>query len=347
MMQKVNAQQTDSSSIKFSGYLEAYYSYDFNKPVNHIGQPFLYNYNRHNEFNINLSYIKASYLSTKLRGNLALMAGTYSNANLSSEPQTLQHIYEANVGVKLSEHQDWWIDAGILPSHIGFESAAGMDCWTLTRSLPAENSPYFETGARMSYATPDGRWYLAVLLLNGWQRTTRVDGNNTPAFGHQLTFKINSKFLLNSSSFIGNDKPDSVRKMRYFHDLYGQYRWNEKLGITAGFDIGVEQKEKNSSKWNSWYSPVLIVRYAPTTKCAIAGRLEKFRDQNNVIVYQPTSNGADLYGYSLNFDYAIRKNALWRVEGRCLHSRRPSLSKEGLLTNNDFFITTSLAIRFD
>ncbi len=38
-----------------------------------------------------------------------------------------------------------------MPSHIGFESAVGSDCWNLTRSILAENSPYFESGIKLNY----------------------------------------------------------------------------------------------------------------------------------------------------------------------------------------------------
>ena len=38
-------------------------------------------YNRHNEVNLNLGFVKAAYASTKSRANLALMAGTYANDN--------------------------------------------------------------------------------------------------------------------------------------------------------------------------------------------------------------------------------------------------------------------------
>ena len=39
----------------------------------------------------------------------------------------------ANAGYKLSAKKAWWLDIGVLPSHIGFESAVGKDNWTLTR----------------------------------------------------------------------------------------------------------------------------------------------------------------------------------------------------------------------
>jgi len=121
-----------------------------------------------------------------VRANLALMAGTYANANLSAEPGVMRNILEAYAGVKISKSKNLWIDAGIFSSHIGFESAVGKDCWNLTRGILAENSPYYESGVKIGYPSEDGKWFASGLMLNGWQRIQRVEGNNTPAFGHQL-----------------------------------------------------------------------------------------------------------------------------------------------------------------
>ena len=79
------------------------------------------------------------------------MTGNYARYNLSGEPDWAKYIYEANVGFRLSKKQNIWIDAGIMPSHIGFESAISADCWTLTRNILAENSPYYESGVKLGY----------------------------------------------------------------------------------------------------------------------------------------------------------------------------------------------------
>ena len=79
-------------SLKISGYLETYYSYDFNQPENNTRPGFFYSHNRHNEVALNLGLIKANYDNGMVRGNLALMAGTYANANLAGEPGTLKNI---------------------------------------------------------------------------------------------------------------------------------------------------------------------------------------------------------------------------------------------------------------
>ncbi|ANH80809.1 hypothetical protein A8C56_07300 [Niabella ginsenosidivorans] len=340
--------QNDSTaqhSLSISGYADVYYAYDFNKPANHIIAPFLYNYNRHNTFNVNLAMIKASYNRERVRGNIALMAGTYTNDNMTNEKGALKNIYEADAGVKIVKNKNLWIDAGILPSHIGWESAIGKDGPTLTRSIAAENSPYFETGARLSYTTDNGKWYIAALALNGWQRIERPDGNNSIAFGHQVIFKPNASITINSSSFIGNDKPDSIRQMRYFHDLYGQLQLSKHFALTLGLDAGAEQQFKNSDRYNTWYSAVAIAAYT-LNNWNIALRGEYYQDPRGVIIPVATANGFKTWGYSLNVDRRITGNFLWRVEARAFNSKDKLFLQNNQPTYNKFLITSSLAFSF-
>lgn len=340
--------QTDSTkhSIRFSGYIEAYYAFDFGNPDDHNRPWFMYSHNRHNEININLGFLKAVYETKKVRANLALMTGTYANANLASEPGVLKNIYEGNIGVKISKTKNLWIDAGIFASHIGFESAIGKDCWTLTRSIQAENSPYYESGAKISFTSKNEKWFISGLILNGWQRIQRVHDNNTPAFGHQVTYTPSSKMMLNSSSFIGSDTPDSSRQMRYFHNFYGKFQVHKKWGLILGFDIGTQQKNKGSKAYNIWYSPIVIAKFSPTPKLSIAARCEYYSDVNGVIIYAPTPHGFQTFGYSVNLDYALSENLVWRIEGRGLESKDKLFTFNGKPGNSNYFVTTALALSF-
>ncbi|WP_333818959.1 porin [Ohtaekwangia sp.] len=334
------------SPLTISGYLETYYIYDFNKPADNTRPSFIYSFNRHNEVNLNLGMIRASYTTEKVRANLGLMAGTYPNANLASEPGVLKNIYEANTGVKLSANKNLWIDAGIFSAHIGFESAIGKDCWNLTRSILADNTPYYEAGAKLSYTTDNGKWFLSALVLNGWQRMQRVRGNSLPSFGTQITFKPSSAITLNSSSFIGTDKPDSARQMRYFHNFYGIFQVTEKFAITAGFDYGIEQKAPEASHYNSWYSPVLIARYTITAKVTAALRGEYYNDKSGVIIHTATPHGFRTTGVSFNMDYLIVDNVLWRTEIRNFTGKDATFVKDNRAVKTDTFVGTSLAISF-
>jgi len=341
--------QNDSINkpLTISGYAEVYYTADFNNPKNNNRPGFVYSHNRNNEVNVNLAYIKTAYNTENVRANLALAVGTYMNANYAAEQGVMKNVYEANAGLKISKKHNLWIDAGVFPSHLGFESAVGKDNWTLTRSLFADNSPYFETGAKISYTSESGRWFVSGLVLNGWQRIQRVDGNSTPAFGHQLIFKPNEKLTINSSSFIGNDKPDSIRQMRYFHNLYAVYQINKKFGLTAGFDIGAEQKTKESDQYTIWYTPVLIAKYNATDKLSFTARGEYYQDEKGVIISTGTENGFKTFGYSFNADYQIFPNLVWRTEIRNLSSKDAIfMNRTDEFNKNSLTATTALAISF-
>jgi len=341
------AQESSEKPLKISGFAEIYYQYDFNKPERNTRPGFIYSHHRNNEININLAFINAGYETENLRANLALATGTYMNANYAEEQGVLKNIYEANIGFKISKSKNIWIDAGVFPSHIGFESAVVKDNWTLTRSIAAENSPYFETGAKITYSTDNGKWLMSALVVNGWQRIQQVDGNSRPSFGHQLTFMPNEKLTINSSSFIGNDRPDSIRQMRYFHNLYGIYKMSDKWSVRAGFDIGAEQKYKHSSSYNIWYTPVLIAQYSPTDKLRFAARGEYYHDKNQAKIVTGTKNGFETLGYSLNWDYQILPNLLWRTELRHLRSRDAIFpDRDGSVLRDSWSAATSLSVYF-
>ena len=251
------------------------------------------------------------------------------------------------MGVKLSKTRELWLDAGIMPSHIGFESAIGADCWNVTRSLLAENSPFYDAGVKLGYTSPNAKWYAAGMLLNGWQRMARPDGNNTPAFGTQLTWKPSDKVTLNWSTFVGNDQPDSVSQMRYFSNLYAQLQVSERFGLIAGFDSGVQQAPSGDSS-STWMSPVLIPRFQLDHRSWIAARWELYRDADGVIVGATgTPNGFNTMGYSINYDRQVGDNVLWRIEARALSSQdKIFVDDQGAATASNVFCTTSLAIRF-
>lgn len=347
MRLSVTEAQGVKSALEMSGYLETYYSYDFNRPEDNVRPSFLYNHNRSNEVSVNLAFLRAAYKSENVRANLALAAGTYMQANYASEPGGFKNCYEATIGVKIAQNSNLWLDAGIMPSHIGWESAVGKENATLSRSMAAENSPYFESGIKMGYTSKNEKWYLAVLYLNGWQRIQRLEGNTTPCGGTQLTFKPDSRLTFNYSTFIGNDKPDSLRRMRYYNNFYGVAQVTSKLDMTLGMDVGFEQKTKGGDGYAVWYSPVIILRYHLDKRVRVAMRGEYFNDRSGAVIPVNGSQGFQVFGYSINADYVIMSNLMARIEARNFESRGPVFRKRGDSTaNNNRVITTVLAWSF-
>jgi len=329
-------------TLTFSAMAEVYYSFDFAQPTSNTRPSYVYAHNRHNEVNINLAYSKAHYQTTYIRANLALATGTYVAANYADEPGVLKNIYEANIGIKLLPHHNLWIDAGIMPSHIGFESANSSICSTLTRSIIADNSPYYESGVQLNYTTPNSKWYMAMLLLNGWQQIQRTPGNSHINTGTQLTYTPSPSLTINYSTFAGNIYPDSVAKMRLFNNLYTIININNKTNIIAGIDYGSQQTTGNTHYWRTWMGAALIASYKTSSKTTIAARAEYYQDNNGIITAPLPHGYLHTRAYSANIDYAIAYNVLWRTEVKMYHSTTPLYSTTAATTS--YLATTSVAI---
>lgn len=335
----------ESPTLGITGFVDAFYVYDFNKPDGDFRQAFLYNHNRHNEFNLNLGLLGFHLEHPRYRAHLSLQAGTYAIDNYAAEPGVLKHIFEAWAGFALDKKSSLWIDAGILPSHIGFESAVSTQNWTLTRSLSAENSPYFLTGARLSYIS-DSHWQFAGLVVNGWQRIQKVSGNSLLSFGTQILYTPSEYFQLNWSTFAGTDDPDAQRRMRYFSNLFGRFQITKKLGIITGFDMGIQQEGKGSNTYNLWLTPTIIGQYKMHRSWRTAVRVEYYQDPDGVIIPTDVPDGFRTLGVSLNMDYVPVPGVTGRVEARWLRGREPVFRAEGGAKDQDFFIGASLAVEF-
>lgn len=275
------------------------------------------------------------------------MTGTYANANLASEPGVLKYIYEAYIGYKLMKTADLWIDAGVIPSHIGFESAVGQDCRTLTRSIVEENTPFYESGIKLGYTTKSKKWYIAGLLINGWQRMQRPNGYTQLAAGTQVTYTPDARVSINHSTFYGNMGPDSLNQFCFYQDFYAILKLSKKWEFIVGFDYGLEQDPASNSRWSKWWSPVLIAYYHPSAISGIGLRAEYFHDPDDILISIKSPDGLQVLGYSVNYDRYLYRNVLWRIEGKVFNSVDAVFTRHsGSLTDVSPVITTSLSVAF-
>ena len=328
------------SSLIISGYADIYYQYDFNRPADKLRPPFLYNFKRHNELNTNLILLRASYDGKKFRANLGVMTGNYAKYNLAAEPEFFRYIYEANIGYKISEKVS--VDAGILPSHIGCESAIAKDNWNLSRSIVAESSPYYETGIKFNY-TPNDRWTFSLYGLQGWQNIK--DHNSSKALGTQIIFSPNEKMIFNSSSFVGNEKPDSAKQVRLFHNFYFTYHISSKLQTLFMLDLGAERKIDKTG-YNKWMGTAVLLQYSFAKKFVAAARAEVYRDKNGVIISNYLPAQFETTGLALNLDFHPTKNFVIRAEMRSLHSKNKIYTRNDIAVQSNFALLTSAAFYF-
>ncbi len=324
--------------------MDVFYAFDFSMPTGNQRQHYLVNHNRHNEFNVNHVMVQAEIKHDKYRANLGLHTGTYVQDNYVHEPAALRYIYEANVGLSLSKRNKLWLDVGIFESHIGFEVAQSTENQTLTRSLCAELSPYYFGGAKLSY-DPNERWSFKLLVLNGWQRIQRLTGNSLLSFGSQIQLKPNEKWLFNWSTFVGTDTPDNDRLMRYFSNFYTQFRPNERLNFTLGWDYGMQQAGVNSQSHEYWTNLTIIGQYILKKNWKTAFRVEFFSDIDGVILPDIWPNSV-LGGVSWNIDYSPHPNFFVRWENRFTRNSSHLFVSQPFGFENNFVSVLSLALKF-
>ena len=331
--------------ITYYGFIDGYYSYDFNHGNTNTRPGFLYSHNRQNEFTVNQGLVGVRYDDGKVRGAVGLHAGSYVSANYAAEDQVFKHLYEAYAGFR--PFKKAWLDFGIFGSHIGFESAISKDNWTLTRSLMAESTPYYEAGARFTYEVGP-RLTLTGLVLNGWQNIRET--NQAKALGTQIQWKPSEKVLINSSTFYGNEQPtDSLIRRRYFHDFYITYAATDRVNLAAVFDVG-KQKSANNAGHDTWHTGAAFVKYKLADQFSTTLRGEYYYAERGVIInsIKPALTDADFRaaGGSFNIDYLPASNVTFRVEGRFLRSRNAIFQHETSASRNYGNVTTSIALSF-
>ena len=338
--------EASANSLTTYGFVDGYYGYDFEYANGNNRQFFLYSHNRQNEFTVNQALIGVRYDDGKVRGALGLHAGTYVSANYASEDPVLRHVYEAYAGFR--PFAKAWLDMGIFGSHIGFESAISKDNWTLTRSLMAENSPYFESGARFAYEVSP-KLTLTAVVLNGWQNIRET--NQAKALGTQIQWKPSAKVLVNSSTFYGNEQPDGAPvARRYFHNFYVTVAPAERLNLALVFDVGKQQRALEN-EYDTWHSAAAFAKYQLADKLSATLRGEYYFAERGVIIQSvgPAATDADfrVAGGSLNLDYAPANSVVFRVEGRYLNGINGIFARADNPGNQSYGnLTTSIAIAF-
>lgn len=342
------AQHKDSFAVQL--FTELYASSVPNQPFNKLRPVFQYNYTKANNAGVNMALARVHYSTQRFRTNFGLMAGDYATANLAAEAPWARAFFEVNAGIKLSNKKELWLDAGLMPSHIGFESAIGRDNWAATRSIVADNSPYYETGLRFSFQ-PNAKWYMAALALTGWQRITFAQEKKHPSFGTQITFKPSSKFSINHSSFAGKAPYSFASVNRYYSNLHTTIQLHKNLAMFICWDIGIEYKPnafRKNATWNAWNAQVQYKLFG--SKWQFNARYERFIDRNTILFELPEQiyHQFNVHHTSINIDRLLGKGFLLRAEANYQSSPYPIFRKDTRLTYRQFsaFLITSYNFQY-
>lgn len=337
--------QSSAPSITWGGYVDAYYAYDLGRPVT-LDRAFTTQPARANEFNVNLAFVEAKLSGDRIRGRLALQAGTSVQSNYAAEPTVgaisgpalARHLQEAYVGVQL--HDRLWVDAGVFYSNVGVEGWVSSDNLTLTRSLTADFSPYYSSGVRANWqASP--RVAVRVDVINGWQNISET--NTDKAIGTRVDLTLRDGLTASHYAFVGNE----IGRLRLYTGLGLSGALTERTAIAANVDVG-QQDAAAGDDADAWLGGSLMLRRRLTERSSISARGEWYNDPSQVIIVTG-GPGFRAAGGSLGLDVTPRTGVLWRTEARLLSATEalfPDREAADGVGKQNVVLTTSLALRF-
>jgi hypothetical protein len=349
---------TDTSiKVTFGGFVDGYYAWDFGRPASFDrsfagGTVFTTQPARHNEFNVNLAFVDAKLDGPRVRGRLALQAGTSVQSNYSGEPGNGQvsgpslarNIQEAFAGVKLGNNV--WVDGGIFYSHMGMEGWVSRDNPTYTRSLVAEYSPYYQSGAKLTW-TASPKLIAQLDVVNGWQNIS--ENNSGKGAGIRLDLTPTSRTTLSYYNFFSDE---AGNRLRTFNGI-GAKVTSGRMTVLGEIDLGTQGNSARDGGSASWYGFTAIARAQMTSTLGLSGRAERYDDKNQVIVGTGVANGAPngafrANGGSIGLDVSPQARLLWRTEWRGFSNKSAIFpdGKSGGPQKGNAFVVSSLAMTF-
>jgi len=291
--------------------------------------PYMVSSAQNNTIAINLAMLDIRYQTAGVRARLVPTFGTYMNANLANEPGTLKNLLEASVGVRLSKKHDVWMDAGVLGSPYTNENPVSKDQIMYTRSLSAENSPYYLSGVKFGLPLRKNiRFY--TYIINGWQQIQ--DNNEQLSLGTQLEWQVSKNHIINWNTYLGNEESNAQPQFgtRFFTDIYwiGRFgkKWDASVCVYKGrqqyyrtrLDSLMPPPDHAEYRYLTWWNANLQLKYEFTPKTSLSGRVEWFDDGSNIFqtpLYQ-AEKGYRTGSFGFCLRRKVEEHALLRLEYR-------------------------------
>jgi hypothetical protein len=277
-------------SIEFSGFVDSYYAYNFNKPqkpCTTIGGVAvfncLYNFNvAHNSFSLSMAEVSLAKTPTSdSRGGFRVdldYGPTQAMVN-AAEPGGLsiyQNIGQAYLSYLAPAGTGLTIDVGKFVTWNGNEVIKTKDNWNYSRGLLfAWAIPYYHEGVRAAYNVTD-KVTVTGYLVNGWNNS--VDNNTGKTVGGTIMYKTPA-FMVMENYTGGPEQNNDNADWRHLSDSIVTYTVNKQVSLAANYDYG---QDKLSGATVKWQGIAGYLKYQANDWFALSPRVEYFNDRDGV-----------------------------------------------------------------
>ena len=281
---KLFAEEPAKSPLQISGFVDTYYSFNFNRPDSNLNGVSNFDF-YHNAFSISMAEIVFSKAADPVGFRIDLDFGTTTDfvhcgvvscpGGATEEPyKNIQQAYvtwATPIGLTL--------DMGKFVTHMGFEVIESKDNWNYTRGLLFCCAiPYYHAGLRANYAISD-MLFINGYVLNGWNNV--VENNNGKTLGAQIGI-VPIKPVTLLLNWVGPERSTAVGfDDRQVYDAIAIFNASDTLSFAANYDYGTQDPigGGDSMKWSG------IAAYARLgfDPYALAVRVESVTDDDGVM----------------------------------------------------------------
>jgi hypothetical protein len=308
--------------MDLSGFIDGYYSFNFNRPNTTDGYDQLnqlYNFNdKTDQFELSAAKLTLNHDPDPVGAHVDFIYGrtnTLINAapsNATSADQ-IPYIEQAFLSLKPPKAKGFELDFGKFVTSAGAEVIEAKDNWNYSRSLLFVNAiPYWHFGARTSIPVSKTET-VGFQLVNGWNNVSKGNGGVTGVFTSAYT-KPKATWSLNY--IVGPENQNTTSGLRHLIDTTVLFTPPGKYNAYINFDYGSNQDAKaaqGDTLRHSWDGVAFALHAQATPKSAIAARFEYFNDPDGF----QTTVAQHLYEGTFTYEYKWVEGALMRVEYRC------------------------------
>ena len=312
--------------MDLSGFIDGYYSFNFNRPnttdgYDQINQ--LYNFDdKTDQFELSAAKLTLNHAPDPVGADIDFIYGRTNDLinNAASNTTTttfvasqLPYLEQAYVSLKPPKAKGFELDFGKWVTSAGAEVIESMSNWNYSRSLLFVNAiPYWHFGARTSL--PTGKFEtIGFQLFNGWNNVSKSNGGVSGAFTSAF---VKPKFTIDANYLVGPENYNTTSGLRNLVDATLLLTPPGKVNAYINYDYGSNRDaiaDQGDTLLHDWWGAAGAVHVQASAKNAIALRGEYFDDPDGF----QTGFKQDLIEGTFTYEYKWVEGLLMRVEYRC------------------------------
>jgi Putative beta-barrel porin-2, OmpL-like. bbp2 len=308
------------SKISWSGFVDVYYSKNFNNPANRMNQ--LRNFDIYeNQFGLNLAKLTLQEQAQPVGFRVDLALGTGNDVvqgilnpltgTTVPSGSTLNLVEQAYLTAVVPVGSGLTVDIGKFSTMMGYEVIESNGNWTESRSLLfAWAIPYYHMGMRLTYPLASN-FSVALHIVNSWN--TVIDNNTSKSIGLGLNYSPTSTTTITLNGMSGIEQPTGISSgYKSVGELIVTEQIGENFALALDADYG---QESVNGILNSWKGVAAYAKYNLDPKSDLALRGEIYSDPDGYTTGS-TFSKPTFEEVTLTYEYRPWDNIVLRLEGR-------------------------------